>query len=72
MNPVFASLDSKSRRRLLSLRQQAQSEKAPRVALRIQAVLLSVDGHTPPRIASLLHVHRTRVHAWVHNWNRFG
>jgi len=72
MNAIFASVDAKSRRHLVSLRQQAQSEKAPRVALRIQAVLLSVDGHTPPSIASLLHVHRTRVHAWVCNWNRFG
>jgi transposase len=72
MKPVFAFANPKSSRQLLSLRQQAQSEKAPRVALRIQAVLLSVDGHTPPKIASLLHVHRTRVHAWVLNWNRFG
>jgi transposase len=72
MNPIFAFADSQSRRRLLSLRQQAQTDKAPRVALRIQAILMSVDGHTPPRIASLLRVHRTRVHAWVQNWNRFG
>ena len=72
MGPIFASVDAKTQRRLLSLRQDAQSEKAPRVALRIQAVLLSVDGQTSPRIASLLHVHRTRVHSWIRNWNRFG
>ena len=72
MKPIFAKADSRTRRQLLMLRQEAQSDKAPRVALRLQALLLSAKGHTPPRIADLLHVHRTRVHAWVWNWNRYG
>jgi transposase len=72
MNPIFARADSRTRRKLLALRQAAQTDKAPRVALRLQALLLSTDGHTPPDIAHLLHVHRTRVHAWVCNWNQYG
>jgi transposase len=72
MTHIFAQADSRTRRQLLRMRQEAQTDKAPRVALRLQALLLSAKGHTPPRIADLLHVHRTRVHAWVCNWNRYG
>jgi len=72
MKPIFAQADARTRRRFLVWRQEAQSDKAPRVALRLQALLLSADGHTPPEIAGLLHVHRTRVHAWVSHWNEHG
>lgn len=72
MKPIFAEADSRTRRHLLALRQAAQTDKAPRVALRLQALLLSAEGHTPPTIADWLHVHRTRVHAWVRNWNAYG
>ena len=72
MKPIFANANARTRRKLLALRQEAQTDKAPRVALRLQAVLLSVDGHTPPAIAGLLHVHRSRAHTWVRNWNDYG
>ena len=72
MKPVFIKSDSRTRRKLLALRQDAQRDKAPRVTLRLQALLLSVEGLTPPQIADLLHVHRTRVHAWVIRWNDYG
>lgn len=68
MKPIFVSTDARTRRQLLVLRQEAQTDKAPRVALRLQAILLSADGHTPPAIADLLHVHRSRVHDWVRSW----
>jgi transposase len=68
MKPIFVSADARTRRQLLVLRQEAQTDKAPRVALRLQAILLSADGHTPPAIADLLHVHRSRVHDWVRAW----
>jgi transposase len=54
------------------LRQEAHTDKAPRVALRLQAILLSADGHTPPAIADLLRVHRSRVHDWVRAWIEHG
>ena len=72
MKPVFVQRDSRTRRKLLALRQDAQSDKAPRVTLRLQALLLSVAGLTPPQIAEVLHLHRTRVHAWVIRWNDYG
>jgi len=72
MKPVFVKRDSRTRRKLLALRQDAQSDKAPRVTLRLQALLLSVEGLTPPQIAEVLHVHRTRVHSWVIRWNDYG
>jgi transposase len=72
MKPLLINADPRTRRQLLAWRQQAQSDKAPRVALRLQALLLSADGHTPPHIAQLLHVHRSRVHQWVRNWMDHG
>lgn len=72
MKPIFALSHGCSRRKLLDLRQAAQTDKAPRAALRLQAILLSVGGRTPPQIAQLLQVHRTRVHAWVRDWNEYG
>ena len=72
IKPIFAKGDSRTHRKLLALRQEAQRDKAPRVALRLQALLLSVAGHTPPQIAELLQVHRSRVHAWICRWNAQG
>lgn len=72
MKPIFVNADARTRRQLLAWRQEAQTDKAPRVALRLQAILLSADGHTPPTIADLLHVHRSRVHDWVRCWNDHG
>ena len=71
MTPIFARGNQRTRDKLLQLRQQAQTDKEPRVALRLQAILLSLDRHTPPQIARLLHADRTRVHAWVCNWNQY-
>jgi transposase len=72
MTPIFAKAQTGTRSRILILRQEAQTDKAPRVALRLQAILLSLERRTAPDIARLLHVHRTRVHAWVSNWNEHG
>jgi transposase len=68
VKPIFVSADARTRRQLLAWRQEAQTDKAPRVALRLQAILLSAAGHTPPDIAQLLQVHRSRVHQWVRHW----
>jgi transposase len=72
MKPICVKADARTRRQLLAFRQQAQTDKAPRVALRLQAILLSADGHTPPDIAQLLHVHRSRAHQWVRHWLDYG
>jgi transposase len=72
MNPIFARGDQRTRQKVLALRRQAQTDKAPRVALRLQAILLSLDRYSPPQIAQLLHADRSGVHHWVRNWNEHG
>jgi transposase len=68
---LFARGNALTRRKLLRLRHAAQRDKAPRVVLRLQAILLSLDHLTNVDIARLLHVDRTRVHAWVRAWNEY-
>ena len=69
---LFARGNQRTRVQLLQLRQEAQTDRVPRVALRLQAILLSLERRSPPEIADLLAVHRTRVHAWVSQWNQYG
>jgi transposase len=70
--PVFAKGNSRTLRRLKQLRQDAQTDKAPRVALRLEAIMLSVQGQTTGQIAQGLQADRTRVHAWIGAWNAYG
>ena len=72
MQPIFAQGNSRTLQRLKVLRQVAQSDRAPRVALRLEAIMLSVQGQTSGQIAQGLQVDRTRVHAWIGAWNEYG
>ena len=72
MQPIFAHGNSRTLHRLKALRQDAQTDKAPRVALRLEAVMLSVQRQTTGQIAQGLQVDRTRVHAWIGAWNEYG
>ena len=72
MQPIFAQGNSRTLQRLKTLRQAAQTDKAPRVALRLQAIMLSVRERTTGQIAQALQVDRTRVHAWIGAWNEYG
>jgi len=72
MRPIFAQGNSRTLQRLKTLRQQAQTDKAPRVASRLQAIMLSVQRQTTGQIAQSLQVDRTRVHAWIGAWNDHG
>ena len=60
MHPIFARGDARTRQNLLTWQRQAQTDKAPRVVLRLQAIRLSLQGQTAPAIAQLLGVERTR------------
>lgn len=71
MQPIFAHGNARTLQRLKSLRQEAQSDKAHRVALRLQAIILSVQGQTTGQIARGLQVNRTRIHAWIGAWNEY-
>jgi len=72
MHPIFARGNLRTLQRLKALRQEAQTDKAPRVALRLQAIMLSVQQQTTGQIAQGLQVDRTRVHAWIGAWNDYG
>src|SRR6266480_1723288 len=69
---LFAKGDQRTVSKLLKLRRQAQQGKAPRVVLRIQGILLSLDGHSTGDIARELKIHRSTVPSWIENWNTHG
>ena len=69
---TFAKGNRKTLANLMALRKEAQADKAPRVALRIQGVMFSLERHSVADIARLLHVHRSTVHEWVLSWNEYG
>jgi transposase len=66
---VFARGNVKTIKNLEKLRNRALSEKAPRVALRIQGILMSLERRSANEIARCLHVHRSTVHSWILAWN---
>jgi transposase len=72
MRAVFATGPRRAVEKLLALRREAQADKAPRVVLRIQGILMSLDGHTTGEIAQTLKVHRSTVPLWIDHWNRHG
>ncbi len=73
MRPAtFAKGNKRTLYTLTGLRKQAQADKAPRVALRIQGVMLSLEKHSVSEIAQLLHMHRSTVHSWILWWNEYG
>lgn len=69
MQPIFARGNARTLPRLKALRQEAHTDPAARVALRLQAIMLSVQGQTTGQIAQGLQVDRTRVYAWIGAWN---
>lgn len=71
MRPTFAEGHKATIKRLLDLRRQAQKDKEPRVLLRIQGILMSLEGHTAGEIARDLKVHRSTVPLWVEQWNEY-
>lgn len=64
--------DAQEVRRLLRLRKDAEEDGAYRVAKRIHAIMLSIEGRTAPDIASVLKVHRSNVSVWLRNWMEYG
>jgi transposase len=72
MHPTFARGSKITISRLLKLRRQAQQDKEPRVVLRIQGILMRLEGHTTGEISHLLKVHRSTVPLWIEHWNRYG
>ena len=69
---VFAKGDARTVKKLVALRKEVQSEKAPRVVLRIQGVLMSLEGCSTGEIARHLKVARSGVPIWIQRWNEYG
>lgn len=69
---VFANGKRRTVKQLIELRRQAQKDKAPRVVLRIQGILLSLDGCSTGEIAQRLKIHRSTVPTWIDHWNQHG
>lgn len=55
---TFAKGNKRTRGNIKTLRMEAHADKAPRVALRIQGIMLSLEKHSVSDIAQLLQVHR--------------
>jgi len=72
MRPIFAKGNRRTVSKLLELRRQAQKDKEPRLMLRIQGIVMSLEGRTAGEIANDLKVHRSTVPLWIDHWNRFG
>lgn len=58
--------------RLVDLSKQALREGAYRVARRLHAVALNMEGKSAPEIAETLKVHRTKVCQWFRRWQEDG
>ena len=72
MRSIFAKGNKGTIAKLLELRRRAQKDKMPRMILRIQGILMSLEGHTTRMISNVLKVHRSTVPLWIDHWNRHG
>ena len=69
---LFARGNQRTLKKLRRLRKRAHADKAPRVALRIQGIILSLEKHSVADIGNLLKIHRSSVHSWITAWNAHG
>ena len=69
---TFAKGNRRTLRKLKELRGQALNDKATRVVLRLQGIMMSLQRLSVNEISHLLHVQRSSVHTWVMAWNRHG
>jgi len=63
---------AKTIKKLVDLSKKALQEGAYRVARRLHAVALNMEGRTAPEIADILKVARVNVSIWLRNWQREG
>ena len=63
---------AKKIQRLVTLSKQALREGAYRVATRLHAIILNMEGKTAPQIADILKIHRSKVSIWLRNWQETG
>jgi transposase len=57
---------------LVTLSKRALRDGAYRVAARLHAIVLNMEGKAAPEIADILKVHRSKVSIWLRNWQENG
>lgn len=72
MLPRFLHLHPATHRRLIRLSKEAERDGAYRVAKRLQAVVLNAEGRTSGELASILKAPRSKVSAWLSNYQTYG
>lgn len=72
MRPKFAEGNQATISKVHKFRQQALKDNQARLVLRIQGILMSMEGQTCGEIAHQLKVHRSTVPLWIEHWNRYG
>jgi len=72
MLPRLLRLHPATHRRLIRLSKQAERGGACRVAKRLQAVVLNVEGHASGELAGILKAPRSKVSEWLLNYQMYG
>ena len=72
MQAVQIGGTAKQIRELVRLSKQALRDGAYRVANRLHAIALNMEGRTAPEIADVLKVHRSNVCLWLEHWREEG
>jgi len=57
---------------LVTLSKQALRDGAFRVAARLHAIVLNIEGTCAPQIDKIIKVHRSTVNIWLRNWQEAG
>ncbi len=72
MKPVFLNKIKKKYAHLVDIEKEASEDNAHKVARRIKAVLLNMDGVTAPQIAAIIEVSRSQVSEWLRKYKKGG
>lgn len=72
MLPRLLRLHPSTYQRLLRLSKEAERDGAYRVAKRLRAVVLNSEGHTSGELAAILPAPRSKVSAWLQQYQTHG
>lgn len=72
MQALKAKGNQRTVEKLIALKKSAQKDSAYRMATRLHAVILNLEGRSPGEVAEILKVNRTNVPAWIRSWNQYG
>lgn len=70
--PRIIRLHSKTEKKLLTLKKEAEQDGEYRVAKRIHAILLSNQQKTSVEISKIIHSPRSKVSEWLRNYEMYG